>query len=688
MRLVGWLRLALLAGAVMGLAGCPTAATCGPNSCPNGCCDSTGACAAGSATSACGTGGQSCAACSATETCTAGQCKSTNPTCASTCPDGCCAPNGTCITPANTVEACGSNGATCNVCTNSQSCVNGACVNGTSCNSTNCNGCCDSRGSCITNESDSQCGSGVNPGSACVTCSGTTPVCSGGICAPGDAGTTDSGTTDAGANDAGSNDAGSSDSGTEDAGKGDSGTTTDAGSDAGSPCDYTHCSGCCDIDTNQCVTAESNAQCGSLRAAGSQCIVCVDGTACSGGYCETAGDGGVVAIPLTGCVALTYAAPVKIGSSNNTYQLLIDTGSTVMGVGASPCTTCSAAGVSPLYGDTGTDQGMTDSAMYLDGSGWAGEIYQDAVEPLGGPKFSTAVDFVAMTSQTMFFSESDCAGNTTTFSPNQGILGMGPTDLLDPGTTSYFNQLATTTSIPNVFAVQLCYSTGSLWLGGYDPTAASSAPQYSPMVSGGVNGTYMEVNMNALKLGSTSLGTGADISPATIDTGTYALGFSTDVYDTLLSAMQGSATFNTILGNPDAGFYAGNICVPPTSPMTTAQINSALPPMEFTFPTSGASTFSVTAPATQSYLYPMDQGATGGGVYYCWGAFDLMGNGQGSLLGDTFIQNSLTVFDVGANQIGFAPQKSCPLPPARPPMLITTGPIKSNHRNPHGPRVR
>lgn len=193
--------------------------------------------------------------------------------------------------------------------------------------------------------------------------------------------------------------------------------------------------------------------------------------------------------------------------------------------------------------------------------------------------------------------------------------------------------------------------------------------------------------MNDLLLGSTSMGT--DVSPATIDTGTFGIGFSTDEYNALQAALTGNAAFNAALGNPDAGFFDLNVglCLPTQGGVTTAQLDAMLPALNFVFP-SGASTFTVAGTPTQSYLFAIDTGPEGGGVFYCWGAFDMGGNGQGSLLGDTFLQNSVTVFDVGGNQIGFAPAVGCPVPPAPPPAVVSMPYVYAHHRKPHGPRLR
>jgi hypothetical protein len=367
-------------------------------------------------------------------------------------------------------------------------------------------------------------------------------------------------------------------------------------------------------------------------------------------------------------------APVTVGTGTGTYQMIVDTGSTTLGVAASACGT-RCAGVSPLYGDTGTDQHKTAKTEYADGSGWSGEIYQDTVELGGATLYSVAVDFVAISKQTSFFDTYDCTLNSTTTSADQGIAGFGNADLLETGTTSYFAQLVQANAVPNVFAVQMCNTDGKLWLGGYDPSAMNGAIQYTPITAS----QYTDVNLNALNLGSTSMGT--DLNPVTIDTGTSVIGFSTDVYQPLTTAIEGSSVFKQALSGLDGGYFAGGNCLPAQGSLTTAQIDSMLPALNLVFPTAGGSSFTIAAPANQSYLTPVN---TGSGVVYCAAVFDMGGNGQGSLLGDSFLQSSVTVFDLANNQIGFAPQKGCPAPPSTPPGLHPSA-VKARYRNPHLP---
>ncbi len=147
-------------------------APCGPNNC-KGCCNGT-ACVGAETDSQCGTGGLSCTDCtSLQEFCdtSTGLCVSVQPTCnASTCAKGCCAGN-TCVT-SETDTQCGIGGTACADCTSkSGTCSGGTCA--TACNSKTCPGCCQA-GTCFAGFVDSRCGS---DGSTCVDCTSSSTTC-------------------------------------------------------------------------------------------------------------------------------------------------------------------------------------------------------------------------------------------------------------------------------------------------------------------------------------------------------------------------------------------------------------------------------------------------------------------------------------------------------------------------------
>jgi hypothetical protein len=90
--------------------------------------------------------------------------------------------------------------------------------------------------------------------------------------------------------------------------------------------------------------------------------------------------------------------------------------------------------------------------------------------------------------------------------------------------------------------------------------------------------------------------------------------------------------------------------------MSRAQLDASLPAMSLTFPAVGGGTFEVRLPPTQSYLIPSTK--TSG--QYCGGIENGGPAGTGTvILGDAVMSSQLTVFDIGQNQIGFAPQGEC-----------------------------
>jgi hypothetical protein len=181
---------------------------CGPSNCP-GCCIGPNYCASGIADVQCGTGGAQCVRCVPTEG--TGQCLPNNAgpggvctghECDSRTCSGCCL-NGTCI-DGSSESACGTGGATCQMCGPGEFCHVDGCRPGTPCTPQNCAGCCsveDDGGICLPGTADIDCGKGgfwctscdtahqacVN-GSCTIPCSPATchGCCDGNICAEGD----------------------------------------------------------------------------------------------------------------------------------------------------------------------------------------------------------------------------------------------------------------------------------------------------------------------------------------------------------------------------------------------------------------------------------------------------------------------------------------------------------------------
>ncbi|HEY1958525.1 MAG TPA: hypothetical protein VGH28_23065 [Polyangiaceae bacterium] len=155
---------------------------CDPSTCPSGCCDPSGTCRAGTELNACGFGGDGCNDCQQQgfDFCDSQNhaCGNIQPTCDVTnCSTGCCTLfNGqlACVSGVSSL-ACGVGGAKCLDCTqNGQVCDPNqhACENAP-CGPNNCKGCCAGT-TCVTSESDTQCGTG---GLSCTDCTQQKELC-------------------------------------------------------------------------------------------------------------------------------------------------------------------------------------------------------------------------------------------------------------------------------------------------------------------------------------------------------------------------------------------------------------------------------------------------------------------------------------------------------------------------------
>jgi len=136
----------------------------------------------------------------------------------------------------------------------------------------------------------------------------------------------------------------------------------------------------------------------STTAAGAQ-ITTTTTTSESGSYL-------VGYVPLLGSNGCDCTAPVVIGGQ--TFNLIIDSGSSNFAVAASTCTNCNS--ISPEYSGALTSNSVT--LRYGSGS-FTGTITDALSFTFGG--LSASMEVIAITSQTTFFTCSNAA---------QGIMGI------------------------------------------------------------------------------------------------------------------------------------------------------------------------------------------------------------------------------------------------------------------------
>jgi len=354
---------------------------------------------------------------------------------------------------------------------------------------------------------------------------------------------------------------------------------------------------------------------------------------------------GVLAVALSSCIPTIYTMPVTLGGTQS-FEMVLDTGSTTLGVAA---TGCSCGPASPLYtpGATAVDQKNTATTTYASGS-WAGEIYQDTVSIGTSPP--ARLDLVAISSETNFFEPLQCDSKSPGM---QGIVGFGPSGAADMGTTGFFDAYVAKYKVPDVFATELCDTTGTLWLGGYDPAATTAAPQYTP-ISSFASSVYYAINLASITVSGTTIPITGQIPDSLVDTGTSEFLLNTTAYGAIVAAIQSDAMFTQVFGAsffPPAGTQSP-ACAAVTQ--TKAALDAALPALTLTFGTSPAIT--VKAVATESYLFHY-------GSQWCSAIAAPPAGTQfpiGAIMGAPVLRSNVVIFDRAQSRIGFAPHAPCP----------------------------
>jgi hypothetical protein len=356
---------------------------------------------------------------------------------------------------------------------------------------------------------------------------------------------------------------------------------------------------------------------------------------------------GIVTIPLSGCVP-SYTADITIGGTQS-FQLVLDTGSTTLGVASSTCSDC--LGVTPRYkpGPTAVDEGQMAMTEYQSGNTWTGEIYQDSVSA-GMPAAKAPVKLAAIDTQSTFFMPVTCQG---TPAPYQGIIGFAPAMSAVPGTNGYFDDLVATGFTPNLFAIQLCDTGGTLWLGGYDMTHVTAPVQYVPMPATFLGQYSYVVDLQQVVVDGTTVPlANGDYTLSLLDTGTSSFILNTAAYNAVTAAITGDSVFQSTVSTNPHWFDNEDDCVSLTQ--TEAELNAALPTMTLVYGTSPQVT--IQAVASESYLFNYDG-------MWCPALYSYPSSDEfpfAGIIGSPVLKSAVTVFDRAGSRVGFAPHAPCP----------------------------
>jgi len=345
------------------------------------------------------------------------------------------------------------------------------------------------------------------------------------------------------------------------------------------------------------------------------------------------------AYPLNNEQNSAITVNITVGGTQ-TFDVVLDTGSTTLALAGAGCSNCTD--VTPLYapGATAMDLHATSSSEYGDGTSWDAEDYSDQVAVTGDT--AVTMKLADITSQNGFFRADE---------PAEGILGFGSPQLAIVGTDSYIaNRVAA--GLSGIFAVQICPENGTLWFGGADKTHEVSDEQYTAFEPITDDQPFYLINVTAGAIGGTSVNLSG---MAVTDTGTTDILVPTAVANAMVSAITSSDGYKSIFG---AEPWPTLECSLSTS-SSRNDIDAALPPLTITLNDLDGKPFTLSLPATSSYL--LQDGST-----YC---ADIAGadidGAPPIILGDAFLRSFITVFDPTDSKIGFAPQQNCTFPTAR-----------------------
>jgi len=317
--------------------------------------------------------------------------------------------------------------------------------------------------------------------------------------------------------------------------------------------------------------------------------------------------------PLTDSNQILWFGTIEVGTPPTTYTVDFDTGSSDLFLPGPDCTTTCASHTvyDPTKSSTSNALGKTFSLAYGDGSTVSGQQYTDVVSISG----------LSVSNQTLGAASQYSTGFQSPNFPADGLLGMGFPSISVYGANPLFQSLVSSDAVPEpVFSFKLSNDSAELFVGGTDETLFEGDFTYVPVTQEG----YWQVVLDSLTVGGQNVFSSNISVSSIIDTGTTLIVGDTQTVQ---------AAYQSIKGATDNG--DGTWSVP----------CDATPDVALGF---GNQSFTV-APAT--FVLGAGAGATTciGGLSYN----DAIA-GQFWIVGDVFLQNVYTAFDVGNSQVGFA----------------------------------
>ncbi|KAL5527872.1 hypothetical protein ACEPAG_6673 [Sanghuangporus baumii] len=308
---------------------------------------------------------------------------------------------------------------------------------------------------------------------------------------------------------------------------------------------------------------------------------------------------------------------INIGTPANTFSVDFDTGSSDLFVPSTACTDANCAGhkkFNTAASSTAVDQRQTFSIEFADGSTVAGEVFHDTVSIAG----------LTATNQAVVAATQYSDGFALDVSPPDGLMGMAFQAISNSNSPPVFETfVAQGQTTSPVFGFTLLDSGGELFLGGTDTSAFSGSLTFTPLITAPA---FWEISAQRVTVGGRSVVTRAQ--DAIADTGTTLFIVDQTSARAIYAAIPGSADASRTLGE---GFF--------TIPCDAVPGDVSV--------TLGGAAFTL-SPDTLNF------GQVSAGSNECVGG--IMGDDLGMwILGDVFLRNVYTEFDVGNSRVGFAP---------------------------------
>ncbi|KAL0581946.1 hypothetical protein V5O48_000003 [Marasmius crinis-equi] len=311
-----------------------------------------------------------------------------------------------------------------------------------------------------------------------------------------------------------------------------------------------------------------------------------------------------------------WAGPIDVGTPPKTFTVDFDTGSSDLFLPGTGCkANCDGHKVyDTSASSTAKDQGRGYSLRFGDGSTVQGELYHDTV----------SLADLAATDQAVGSSTEYSTGFAAAGFPPDGLLGLGFPQISVFKENPFFQTLVSQGKVTEpVFAFKLSTSDSELTLGGVDSSKFTGELTQVPVTTVG----YWQINADGVSVSGKQV---AGQFVAIVDTGTTLVYGDPGSVEALYAAVPGARDASLTVG---PGFFT----VPCDS--VPNDINIVLGGKSFPI---SAKTFNI--------------GQLEVGSSECVGGFvagTVTSDGTW-LVGDVFLQNVYSVFDVGNTRMGFA----------------------------------